>query len=163
MEVWKDICGYEGLYQVSNSGNVRRIAQKVKPLKPSIKNGYYFVVLSKGNKKENRYIHRLVADAFVKHSENLSFVNHKDENKLNNSTSNLEWCTQKYNNDYGTRRKREIETKSVPVRQLLNGVCVKVWASTQEAQRSGYRSGCISLCCSGKRKTHAGYEWRWAT
>ena len=160
MEVWKDIRDYEGLYQVSNLGNVRN-RQRV--IKPSMKNGYLFVVLSNHNHKENCYVHRLVAKTFIPNPERLKFVNHKDENKLNNNFSNLEWCTQEYNNAYGTRKAREVLTKSKAVMQMVGGVCIRLWSSTKEAERAGFRSGCISLCCNGKRSTHQGYEWRWVT
>lgn len=160
MEVWCDIRGYEGLYQVSNEGRVRR-GNHV--LKPGVKNKYLFVVLSANGKKTNAYVHRLVAQAFIPNPSGLGFVNHKDECRENNHFSNLEWCTQEYNNGYGTRTAREVQTKSRAVMQMLNGVCIRLWSSTKDAQRNGFRSGCISLCCNGKRKSHQGYEWRWVT
>lgn len=115
-EIWKDIVGYEGLYQVSNLGNVKRLKGykgrekgyivEEHLIKPSINsNGYQNVVLCKNGKTKTFTMHRLVAIAFLYNSDNLPQVNHKDENKLNNCVDNLEWCDSKYNN-YGTRNKK---------------------------------------------------------
>ena len=160
LEIWKDIEGYEGMYQVSNFGNVKR---EDRHLKPGIgENGYPLVVLSKEGKTKSFYVRRLVASAFLPNPNNLKCINHKDETRTNNRVDNLEWCSYKYNNSYGTRLLREILTKSRKVEQLKNGILIKVWSSTREAQRNGFRSGCISLCCNGKRSSHQGYEWRWS-
>ena len=116
-EIWKDIVGYEGLYQVSNLGNVKRLKGykgrgkgyivEEHLIKPSISsNGYQNVVLCKNGKTKTFTMHRLVAIAFLYNSDNLPQVNHKDENKLNNCVDNLEWCDSKYNNNYGTRNKK---------------------------------------------------------
>lgn len=110
-EVWKDIKNYEGLYQISTYGRVKSFPRKgalrkEKVLKP-YKDGknYYFVVgLHKDGKKQYKLIHRLVADAFIPNPNNLPIVNHKDENKENNNVDNLEWCTYKYNSNYGNAR-----------------------------------------------------------
>lgn len=110
-EVWKDIKGYEGLYQVSNLGNVRSIERKVdyrikgtyaiKPsilLKPSInKNGYLSVALSKNNKIKRMRVNRLVALNFISNPNKKPQVNHIDGNKSNNNVNNLEWCTNSEN------------------------------------------------------------------
>lgn len=160
LEIWKEIEGYEGLYQVSNLGNVR---SQNKTLTPGIgKNGYPLVVLSKNGKTKSFYVHKLVALAFIPNPNNLKCINHKDEGRANNRVDNLEWCDYNYNNSYGTRRLREVQTKSRKVEQLENGRLVKVWSSTREAQRNGFVSGCISLCCNGKRQSHKGYEWQWS-
>lgn len=114
-EIWKDIEGYEGLYQVSNYGRVKRMfikgAKKETILKlAKNKTGYIRVCLSKNSKKSNKHIHRLVAEAFIPNPNNLPQINHKDENPNNNYVDNLEWCNGKYNTNYGTRNKR-ISTK----------------------------------------------------
>lgn len=94
-EIWKDITGYEGLYQVSNFGNVKSIRNNI-ILKPNIKqNGYYRVSLSINSKIKEANIHALVALMFIDNPENKPTVNHKDLNKLNNHVSNLEWATYK--------------------------------------------------------------------
>lgn len=119
-EAWKDIKGYEGLYQISNIGRVKSLSRidsrgnkrNEKILKISKNNsGYYFVGLCKNGKVKQYLIHRLVAEAFVRNPYNYSEVNHKDEDKQNNIADNLEWCTHEYNCKYGTRNKRVLETK----------------------------------------------------
>ena len=118
-EIWKDIKNYEGIYQVSNLGRVKSVARKVKYSRGSHSyyqyqqerflsanhksNGYLEYSLYKDSKRTHKYIHRLVADAFIDNPNNLPVVNHKDENKENNLADNLEWCTILYNNTYGTR------------------------------------------------------------
>ena len=119
-ELWKSIKGYEELYEVSNFGNVRSLDRIIKSrhngttirkgrvLTPFYeeKKGYYQVRLSKNGKNKTFRIHRLVALAFLENPFNYSDVNHKDEVKTNNKVNNLEWCTRKYNNNYGTKRER---------------------------------------------------------
>lgn len=112
-EIWKDIPGYEGKYEVSNLGRVRSLKfNKTKILKQDTnKRGYKRVNLYKNGKKKNYWVHRLVAIAFISNPNNYKEVNHKDENTSNNNVKNLEWCTREYNNNYGTRTKRASESK----------------------------------------------------
>lgn len=167
MERWKDIEGYEGMYQVSNEGKVKSLKfNKDKILKNRWYLGYWAVVLYKNGVGTPKTVHRLVAEAFVDNPDNLPCVNHKDENRSNCVMENLEWCTYKYNNNYGTRNERNRvlltnrEDLSKQVYQYtLDGELVKIWASTREAGRNGFRQNCISLCCTGKLKTHKGYKW----
>ena len=119
-EVWKDIVGYENLYQISNLGNVKsvekyvnsclkhntKIKRKEKMLKQYNKSGYLQVALSKNGIKMFFLVHRLVAQAFIPNPNNLPQINHKDENKQNNNINNLEWCDRKYNCNYGTRNSK---------------------------------------------------------
>ncbi len=119
-EIWKDIPEYEGLYQASNLGNIKvlnrivnsgiknnkTVIRKGKLLKQRINQGYYEVALSKDNKKRFLKVHRLIAITFIPNLNNLPSINHKDENKLNNRVDNLEWCSIKYNCNYGTRNQR---------------------------------------------------------
>lgn len=120
-EIWKDIKNYENYYEVSNFGRVRSkyriIEQKYKGknvkfvyksiiLKPYLINsGYYVVSLSKNSVQKKFLVHRLVAEAFLSNINNYNQINHKDENKLNNNISNLEWCNAKYNITYNDRAK----------------------------------------------------------
>ena len=106
MEQWKEIEGYEGLYWISNQGRVKNKNNLI--IKSQISNtGYDRVGLFKNGKYGHFSIHRLVALAFIPNSDpEKTQVNHKDENKLNNIVSNLEWCTAKYNTNYGTRTER---------------------------------------------------------
>ena len=119
-EIWRPIEGYEGLYEISSYGRVRSMDRydgrnhfiKGKLLKNKDNgNGYLICSLSKNGIVKNKYIHRLVVEAFIERPDGLYEVNHKDENKKNNSVDNLEWCDKKYNNTYGTRIEREIKTK----------------------------------------------------
>lgn len=122
-ETWRDVPGYEGLYQVSNQGNVRSVDRLVidtnrkrlykgKQLNPILdRKGYKFVILSRQGRLKNMKVHRLVAMAFIPNPENYPEINHKDENKVNNFVENLEWCTTQYNTSYGTRAARMVATK----------------------------------------------------
>ena len=120
-EVWKDVVGYEGLYQVSNLGRVRSLDRKTKNrnglitkrgriLSPFIYGGYYCIGLSVLGCKHNKKIHRLVAESFLPNPNNYPIINHKDENKLNNNADNLEWCTYSYNTLYGSGIERRRNT-----------------------------------------------------
>lgn len=118
-EIWKDIEGYEGLYQVSNLGRVKNLKRidahehelQGRILKPcKTKNGYLHVNLSKDGKTQSYYVHRLVATAFIENPNNYKEVNHIDEKPINNELSNLEWCDRKYNCNFGTRNKRKGES-----------------------------------------------------
>ena len=122
IEEWRPIEGYEGLYEVSNTGRVRSLdmyvkgksyrLHKGKVLSPGKnKNGYLKVNLHYNGKRETITVHRLVAQAFIENPDNLPQVNHKDEDKTNNNVDNLEWCDVKYNLSYGTARIRERDTK----------------------------------------------------
>lgn len=115
IEEWREIEGYEGLYQVSNIGKVKSLSRiaidrrgiphyvNERILKQTFdKDGYCLVGLHKDGKIKSGKVHRLVASAFVDNPHNLPEVNHKDENKSNNNVDNLEWCTSKYNINYGT-------------------------------------------------------------
>lgn len=115
LEEWKDIPNYEGIYQVSNKGNVRRLTfannkvtkEKIHSIKPTDNgNGYLIVGLKASGKRKNYYVHRLVAAMFCKKDDNCNYVNHKDRNKYNNNAENLEWCTQKQNVQYSAQYMR---------------------------------------------------------
>ena len=121
-EIWKDIEGYEGCYQVSNLGRVKSLDRNVKGNKSNYirtgkilspkthRNGYLVVGLCTDRKIKMYYIHRLVAQAFLPNLDRLPQVNHKDENKTNNNVENLEWCSAEYNTNYGTANDRRCES-----------------------------------------------------
>ena len=174
-EIWKDVVGYEGLYKVSNKGNVFSVERMVRGkkcggiiLKPRYhRDGYLQVMLCKNGIRKNKLIHRLVLETFVENPNNLPEVNHKDENKTNNDLSNLEWCTSKYNSNHGTRNERA--RKKVRAVNIKTGE-VLTFNSTVEAGRKGYNSGGISRACRGDYKnsngkligdgyTYRGHRW----
>ena len=175
IELWKDVKDYEGLYQVSTLGRVRsldkyidvkirnvdKVLRRGRILKPAYdKKGYLRVFLCKNGKRTCFLVHRLVAEAFISNPLNLPVINHKDEVKDNNYPYNLEWCTVKYNSNYGTTIKRSVEKRSKKVYQYdLEGNLIKEWVSAAEAGRNGFDKASISSCCSGKYKTHKGYIW----
>lgn len=113
-EIWKEVVGFEGSYKVSNLGRVfsyKKVSRKEHFMKPcNDGNGYMIVCLRKQGKKYIKKVHRLVAEAFIPNPQNLPQVNHKDENKANNCVENLEWCSSRYNINYGTAIKRRIQT-----------------------------------------------------
>lgn len=170
-EIWKDIEGYDGLYQVSSYGRVRSLDRitnyangekhlwKGRILKPAKnRDGYLTCVLYKNGKTENKNLHRLVAQAFILNPDNLPQVNHKDENPSNNHVENLEWCTQAYNNCYGTRLKKL--SMSVLQIDINTGRVISDYPSTMEAERQlNISNSNISACCNGKRKTAGGFKW----
>lgn len=118
MEIWKDIIGYEGYYQISNEGMVKRVERKVISIDGRNlihrellmkfkydKDGYRRITLLKDKFVVNKGIHRLVAEHFISNSLNLPCVNHLDKDKLNNNASNLEWCTVRENTCHGNKSK----------------------------------------------------------
>ena len=166
MEIWKDIIGFEGHYQVSNKGKIRSIKNnKIKELKPykEIKRcGYLSVYLRLPGQKFTKKVHRLVAEAFIPNPNGFPEVNHIDENKENNCVENLEWCTGEYNLCYGTRLKRISESNKMKVAQYsLNGELLEIFNSQGEAaEKTNSTQGGISDCIRGRIKTHNGYIWK---
>lgn len=116
MEEWKNVIGYEGLYEVSSLGNVRNVRRNTL-LRFSKNQGYLQVYLYKNGIRTGLKVHRLVAQAFIPNPDGLPQVNHKDENKTNNIFENLEWCDVVYNINYGHRTENAINTR------VKNGYC----------------------------------------
>lgn len=191
-EIWKDIKGYEGLYQVSNCGNVKSVKKtitrnnckiliKEKILKKYIRQGYYAVKLYKNKTKINLPIHRLVAITYLKNDKNKPCVNHKDGNKLNNNIDNLEWVTYSENTLHSyknglqktSEKQREnckkvykyaIKKTSKKINQYdLDGNFIKQWNSINEANRSFNRKKTrINDVCKNRCKQSMGYIWKYA-
>ena len=174
MEQWKEIAGYEDLYEVSDQGRVKSLNYnhtRTERILRSRKNrgGYLYVNLHKDGQRKTITVHRLVATAFISNPHNLDTINHKDEVKTNNAASNLEWMSIKDNNNYGTRNKRLSETqindpnKSKAVQMFdRQENLLAIFPSTHEAERAtGINHASISSCCLGNHKSAGGYIWRY--
>lgn len=164
-EVWKDIEGYEGLYQVSNLGRVKSFVKsrsKIKSLSND-KDGYLLCVLHKFNKKRTFKVHRLVAMSFIPNPENKSQVNHKDGNKHNNIVDNLEWVTP-VENMYHARINGLRSSMYHGVSQYdLDGNLIQNFNSvTEAASFIGGSRCCIVHCCTGRQLTAHGYVWKYS-
>ena len=168
---WMPVLGFEGLYEVSGLGQVRN--QKGEILKQGIKRTpctcYKVVHLWKDGVYYTKYVHRLIAEAFIPNPDNLPMVNHKDEDGTNNLICNLEWCTREYNVNYGTAKERRAKKirgreseKRKPVLQYdLGGNIVARHNSVADAANSvGCSTHDISRVCLGKRKTARGFVWK---
>ncbi len=185
-EIWKDVIGFEGLYQVSNLGRVKSLDRKVnsryginriisgKILKKLINTkGYLYVDLKRKCKGKKHLIHRLVAQAFIPNPENKPQVNHIDGNKQNNCVSNLEWNTISENqqhafanhlnhpNNVGKFGKKH--PKSIKILMFDNAMnYIKCFDSIADAERTlKINSSHISKCCRKKLKTAGGFIWRY--
>lgn len=176
MEEFRPICGFEGLYEVSNIGRVKSCSRKVKntrgikELKERIisqkddTNGYLIVNLWKDNKQTHVKVHRAVAQAFIPNPYNFRDVNHIDENKYNNRVDNLEWVTHQDNLNYGTHNVRMSNSKSKAVAQynkLTNELIATYKNAYVASNETNINNVGICQCCCGKRKTAGGYIWKY--
>lgn len=175
VEVWEDIKGYEGLYQISNLGRVKSLGRhrrnhgKLQKVEEKIKNvrmdtqGYLLTDLYKDNKQKTVRVHRLVAETFICNEECKETVNHIDGNKLNNTVENLEWSTFKEQNEHFYRnnlKKEENIKKAVIAMNKANSKKVKclntgeIYNSASEAARDkGVSPSLVMGCCRGVRKS----------
>lgn len=173
-EEWRDVVGYEGLYKVSNLGRVKSLPcfrgngkagyytkERIKSAGKD-KDGYLQVDLFLDKKRKMYKIHRLVAKAFIPNPHNLPNINHKDEDKTNNIVSNLEWCTQEYNINYGNANKKRAVSCSFEVEQFtMDGVKVAEYKSGREAAKAvGAQPADISRNITGRKPSCKGFIWR---
>ena len=163
--MWKQIDGAKR-YFVSEKGEVKSIAKgKEIILKPYLSTNKCYMVNIFYDDGSHRFrtVHRLVAETFIPNPDNLPQVNHKDENRANNSISNLEWCDGKYNSNYGTGHARQTMACSKPcIQKTLDGEFVAVYPSMKEAERkTGITNSTISKVCRGEKwhYTAGGYLW----
>lgn len=152
-------------YYISEDGHVYRKRDMHEITYQKSKVGYISVYLWNNGYHKRKYVHRLVAEAYLNNSDNRPCVNHKDENKSNNNVSNLEWCTYQYNNSYGnsTPTKKAIEARKIPVVQMsLDGDIIAEYESASEAMRqTNNHQANISACCRNKIKSCGGYKWQY--
>lgn len=184
MEIWRDIEGYEGMYQVSNYGNGRSLDRYVtmkhrgggyftrlfkgkEMVKYKQLNGYLFFSVRKNNIPKQILVHRAVAKAFIPNPENLPEVNHKDEDKTNNCVDNLEWCNHSYNNTYNDKhikigkqlRNRKDQSKIV-YKLSLDDKLIETYPSASEAARqNGVNVPRIIQCCQGGYYNKKYHKW----
>lgn len=183
IEIWKDIQGYEGFYQVSDCGKVKSLERDVyyqngtvHHLKEKIlahfldKDGYQIVNLCKNGEIKKMRVHRLVAMAFIPNPENKSQINHKNEVKTNNVVENLEWCEASYNINYGTRTERSVQNRrsyklgdNPRAKAVFCEELNKTFDCARRAEEElGIDASSISQMCKGKLKTAGGFHWRYA-
>ncbi len=167
IEFWRDVIGYEGLYQISDLGRVKSLnysrTGKENIMKPQDNgNGYKFVRLSKnGENPKPVYIHRLVAENWIDNPlpDVFTEINHIDENRSNNRVENLEWISHIDNINFGNRTEKQAKSRSKQVLRVATG---EVYSSTREAARvTGFSQGNISNACTGRVKTAYGSQWRY--
>lgn len=161
-ETWLPISNYETQYLISDKGNVFSLKRnKLLKMRTSPK-GYGQVNLSKNGKLHTFRVHRLVATHFIPNPYDLPEVNHKNENKLDNRATNLEWCDRVYNVTFGDRTNKQKAKLSKPVSQisLITNEIIRTFPSTVQAQlHTGVFATSISACCLGKRKSAGGFKW----
>lgn len=188
-EIWKDIKGYEGLYQISNLGNVKKIKNKKyninkkeveeKEINKYIsigkhKLGYKNVKLTdKNGIRKNLFLHRIIAEAFIENPNNFNIINHKDGDKSNNDINNLEWTSQKDNVNHAWKNGlcenvRKVcaingrkKSKKI-IQKNKNGEVIKVWNSTMDIERElGILHNNITSCCKHYNRTAGGFIWEY--
>lgn len=171
-EIWKDIKGYEGIYKISNLGNVKSNKLLKKEL---CTNGYFRVTLYNEKSPKRFLVHRLVAETFIPNPENKPQVNHIDGNKLNNCVCNLEWATSKENNVHAFKlglnkgsfgmlgKKGKLNKRAKIINQYsLDGCFIKSWYGFYEIQRElNINISNIVACCKKRRKKAKGYIWKY--
>jgi len=168
--MWADVVGYEGIYKVNERGDIWSCVSKRLRKTRIDRYGYVIVSLYKSRNSKTALVHRIVASAFIPNPDNLPQINHIDENPQNNNVCNLEWCTSKYNSNYGTAIQRRIMHQDFTQEYAMrNVICyskfgdfikeykgVGIAANAVETCRSN-----IISCCKGKSKTARGYVWRY--
>jgi len=171
-EIWKDVPGYEGIYQASTFGRIKSLPNPGNRhyeiiMIPFVRErGYKFITLIKNGIKWGTMVHRVIGITFIDNPLSLPYINHKDENPSNNHVDNLEWCTPKYNSNYGTGIKRNALARINGIRSKkvykfsLDGEYIEEYPSLNEVGRKdGFNIKNISSVCLGRRKYANGFKW----
>ena len=172
-EIWKDIKNYEGLYQISNFGKVKRLKHKrydrnqileereLKIVCPK-KDWYPYLSLCKNGEYKNHSIHRLVAETFIPNPNHYPCINHINGLKKDNRIENLEWCSYTHNNKEAYRLGLNKGTAKRTLQFDKNGNFIKEWISARQAElQLSIANSKISMCCNGKRKSAGGFVWKY--
>ena len=160
--IWKEVEGYKGFYKISSDGRVySEHKQKLLIPFPTGKGGYLKVRLCRESSQKDFSVSRLVALHFKKNINNYPEVNHIDEDVTNNNYWNLEWCTRKYNVNFGNRTKKASESnkKSIIRYDVFGGEWE--YDGIIDVKKDGYIPSCVQRCCSGERRTHKGFMWKY--
>jgi hypothetical protein len=165
-EIWKDIKNYEGLYQVSNLGNIKNILTK--QILGKFGKRYYETYLYKNGKRKCFKIHRLVAQAFIPNLNNKSEVNHIDGNRYNNTVSNLEWVTRQENMNHASQHKLlsckesiEKTRKDIEAINIISGEIIQFKSLSEAGRVLGINVSNICACCKGRVKSLKSYRFRY--
>ena len=155
----RDIPGYEGLYAATEDGRIFSYKSNKFLKLGKRKDDYLQVNLYKDGKQKKYLVHRLIASTYLDNPENLSQVNHKDEDKSNNSVQNLEWCTAAYNANYGTGKERSAKSRQKKVicletNEIFNSL-------TEAAEKNNVSKSAISKALKRNYYTSVGYHWKW--
>ena len=159
MEVWKPLYIQERIYYVSNTGRVKNKYNKILHAVVG-SSGYEEICLCVNYKRYYKRVHRLVAQAFLPNPNNYPCINHINGNKLDNNVSNLEWCSTKYNVNYGNCIAKRANSKKKPVQRIdKDGKIYTYLSATDAGKELGINPNFISRCCTGERKTLYGETW----
>lgn len=177
-EIWKDVVGYEGMYKVSNLGNIISVRRNYKKgiwyITPFDNGGYLRVSLVVNNKRTNLLVHRIVAEAFIPNPENKDSVNHIDGCKTNNTVENLEWVTKSENIKHAIkiglrpsyRPHRSMRGSNSSLSKKIcqydkDGNLIREWGAAGDAADAlGLHERFILRVCRGERKTYSGFIWK---